>query len=122
MGGLFMYVYFIQCCTADGYIKIGKSLNPSERLAGLATSNPYGLKILCSISFATDEGASIAERKLHKIFSDQCIRGEWFSREIYDQAIVECGKLQLEDMQINSEHKFPCSVDNMEIPSFIKQH
>lgn len=115
-----MYVYFIKCCNKDGYIKIGVSINPEERLSGLSTASPYELKILCTIDFYTSEAAYIAERKLHKMFRSSQIMCEWFSPEIYDQAIYKCGELLLDAKQFNSEHKRDTYFDSKEIPVFIK--
>lgn len=114
-----MYVYFIKCCNEDGYIKIGVSIDPKERMSALSTASPYELKILCTIDLCTPEAAYIAERKLHKMFKSNQIKYEWFSPEIYDQATYECEKLLLESQQFNSEHKWNASFDSKDIPVFI---
>ena len=67
-----MYLYFIKCET--GPIKIGKSKAPKKRLAALQHANPFKLELLLKIR----ETAVLNEESLHRIFSNQRIRGEWF--------------------------------------------
>lgn len=65
-------IYFIQNKITNN-IKIGKSNNPLKRLNSLRTACTEELVILKVI-----EGGIEEEKKLHKMFSDYRIRGEWF--------------------------------------------
>lgn len=67
--------------TERKYCKIGKSINPKERLGGIQTSSPLDLEIIC-----TKEGSTNEEGYLHKKFQKYHIRGEWFQ---YNEEIVE---------------------------------
>ena len=64
-------IYFIQADNGD--IKIGITLNPKNRLRALQTHCPLKLKTLKLI-----DGDYILEKKIHKLFKDFRIRGEWF--------------------------------------------
>lgn len=68
-----MDIYFIQAGRA-GPIKIGKSANPLGRMSDLQTSNPNKLMLLASYK----EFSGFSESKLHQVFAENRIRGEWF--------------------------------------------
>lgn len=57
----------------DGLFKIGRSLNPEYRERTLQSQMPSIIKIF--ISPLTFQGN---ENKLHRIFSEKRVRGEWF--------------------------------------------
>ena|SRR2546425_11871577 len=60
-----------------GWYKIGRSNNPKMRLNTLQTACPFALEL---IRFAVPNcGAKQVESRLHHLFSDNRIRGEWFS-------------------------------------------
>lgn len=67
-------VYFIQAGTG-GPVKIGRSMNPTERLPTLQTGNPSVLRIL-----ATMPGGPVVETSMHALFAKERVRpnGEWF--------------------------------------------
>lgn len=65
------YVYFID--SADGFVKIGVSGAPSQRLVGLQISTPH----VCTIR-GCFEGSFELEHKLHKHLRGVHVRGEWF--------------------------------------------
>lgn len=67
------YVYFI-FNEASNAVKIGYSARPTERLAGLQTSNPQPLKLV-----ATVVGDTTDERKYHERFAPYRLKGEWFT-------------------------------------------
>lgn len=75
------YVYFIHNGEA---IKIGKSINPSKRMAGLQTSYHKPLTLL-----ATMEGGTIEEAGLHMRFNHLRLSGEWFSDDPQLREFIE---------------------------------
>lgn len=68
------FVYFI--ASASGPIKIGKAINPMQRMKELQTSSPERLNLL-GVLF----GDIILEQKLHLEFKELRLTGEWFRRE-----------------------------------------
>lgn len=66
-------IYFIQE-SGNGFIKIGFSQNPLQRLRQLSKNQPYEYSLLGVLP-----GHFEQERALHKRFSDFSIKGEWFS-------------------------------------------
>ena len=66
------YLYFIEAVNT-GYIKIGRSANPDQRLAQLSTGSPNQLVILGKIS-----GGAALEAELHRRFESLREKGEWF--------------------------------------------
>ena len=66
------FLYFIEAKNT-GYIKIGRSVNPQQRLAQLSTGSPVELIILGTIS-----GGSNLEAELHRRFETLREKGEWF--------------------------------------------
>lgn len=71
------YVYFIQG-QCGGAIKIGYSMNPTERLKELQTGYPDTLKILLIIP-----GDLNTEKALHRKFEGSRLKGEWFRPDDY---------------------------------------
>lgn len=66
-------VYFIRG-DITGHIKIGFSkYSGEERIKSLKTGASEPIKVLCSIP-----GGKWLEKKLHKIYSDFLVKGEWF--------------------------------------------
>ena len=68
------YIYVIHAVNTDRY-KIGKSINPNNRLVSLSKQAPYKLKLL--FSFAVQD-MSRAEKQLHQHFVDKQVNSEWF--------------------------------------------
>lgn len=69
------FVYFI----ADGrFVKIGKATDVLKRLSALQTSNSSELSLACKIPCKNTENATEAESRLHIIYRDYRVRGEWF--------------------------------------------
>lgn len=66
-------LYFIQA-GLDGPIKIGRAVDPRQRLAQLQTASPYELRLLAS--WDIEDG--ISELAVHARFEDAHLRGEWF--------------------------------------------
>ena len=69
------WVYFVQAETG-GPVKIGRSANPSARLASLQTAHPHLLRIVAKMA-----GGAEVERAMHRLFAASRIRpeGEWFN-------------------------------------------
>jgi len=65
-------VYLIE--HEHGYIKIGRSENPKQRLASLRTATPYDLHILGFIK--TDDPPKL-EARLHEKYDTYQKSGEW---------------------------------------------
>jgi hypothetical protein len=63
-------VYFAK---AGDRIKIGWSRNVGARIAQLQTGNPAPVQLLAAIP-----GARARERKLHTLFAEHRVSGEWF--------------------------------------------
>ncbi len=69
-----MSIYFIQeQNNSEGLIKIGLSGKPQRRLKSMQTNSPVLLEI-----FVTLPGNEQLEEKLHEMFAENRIRGEWF--------------------------------------------
>lgn len=66
-----------------GYVKIGVSNNPAERMAALETACPYELTLLGEIQ--TDSPFEV-ETRLHDKFEHQHKRGEWYALDTRDRA------------------------------------
>lgn len=66
------FVYYIQA--DSGPIKIGHAADPTLRIGDLQVGSWDALTLLA----AHQEGEPMTERELHKKFSDDWIRGEWF--------------------------------------------
>jgi len=75
-----VYVYFIQ--SGGKAIKIGSAKNVDRRLKMLQTGNQFELKIVAKIGFEFEAEARAYEKKLHRFFQSQHIRGEWFHESI----------------------------------------
>lgn len=67
------YLYFIQQGDSTGPIKIGISKNPKKRLHTLQIGNAVPLTLL-----AIHKGTFADEQKIHQIFKEHHIQGEWF--------------------------------------------
>jgi Meiotically up-regulated gene 113 len=66
------FVYFIQS-GQGGPIKIGKAVNPTQRIGNIQVGNPHEVKLLHCLP---DTGAT--EGRIHGIFEESHLRGEWF--------------------------------------------
>ena len=75
---------------STGYIKIGRSINPKNRIDALMNSNPS------IVLLATAEGD--VEKELHIKYAHKNVRGEWFdlSNKDIDNIIFEhCFMIEL---------------------------
>ena len=77
------FVYFIRCGRKNGSpIKIGVANNIDKRMADLQIANPYELSLVLSFEFDSRKHAEMVEKKIHRFFKSQHIRGEWFTGNI----------------------------------------
>lgn len=67
------FVYFMQMLSPDLPIKIGWTCRPETRKQTLLTASPYEIELLHVMP-----GDIALERRLHKRFRKDRIRGEWF--------------------------------------------
>ena len=88
-----MSVYFIR---HNGYIKIGKSVDPWKRLASLQTAHHEPLEML-----AIMPGSEDLEHGLHRAFGQFMERGEWFQENAQLLAFIEIVKATFPDAQRN---------------------
>jgi hypothetical protein len=59
-----------------GYVKIGKSNDPFDRIKRLQTGSPYNIRLYTTIT-VEGEWAPV-EHALHDAYADDRLRGEWF--------------------------------------------
>ena len=71
------YVYVIQA--KSGPVKIGVTIDTTQRLAAHQTSNHELLVLLCSFEYPSIEQAVQVEQALKKRYASQNIRGEWYA-------------------------------------------
>jgi len=84
-------VYFI----SDGdYIKIGMSNSPFNRLNALNTASPHHLELINVF-----DGDSKLEFRLHRLFKEYRVNGEWFDlpKKYYNITISEINKIDSEN-------------------------
>lgn len=67
------YIYVLRA--DNGLYKIGRSVNIDGRIKRLETVLPYELELVCAVK-AKDYITT--EAKLHQVFADKCVKGEWF--------------------------------------------
>ena len=72
------YVYFIQAGGCRGPVKIGFSINPEERLETLQAGNPLALALEAVVP-----GSARDEKRLHAVFADGRMTGEWFRGDTF---------------------------------------
>ena len=69
---------FVYAVTDGEYIKIGKTLNPNDRLSSLQTGNARTLRLLYLIPVKDESVALAVERRMHTMYRDYRLEGEWF--------------------------------------------
>lgn len=74
------FVYLIQ--ESDEAVKIGLSQTPVKRLAALQAANYRSLFIKYLIPCKNTKTSYELEKKLHNMFSDHRITGEWFKTDV----------------------------------------
>lgn len=84
-------VYFIRC-NSGGLIKIGYSTDLPARLASLGHANAGGVSLLASAP-----GGNVAESRIHAMFREDRVRGEWFRPSAnlleFVAKVRDCGSL-----------------------------
>lgn len=83
-----MYIYFVEEVGRQA-IKIGRSEDPFRRLGGLGTANPRPLRLLFLIQCLSTAHAVSLEQKLHKVYAEYKIHGEWFKRSQELQVFID---------------------------------
>lgn len=68
------YVYLIQ--STSGAYKIGRTVNPDNRLATFSVKLPFEVEYVCVIQC---DDMYYLERQLHAHFADKRVNGEWFN-------------------------------------------
>jgi len=72
---------------AAGHYKIGYTRGPvGKRLRALQTGNPVKLRIEMTLT-----GTEREEQRLHALFSDKRVVGEWFLLSAIDIAVLRAG-------------------------------
>lgn len=78
------YLYIISeeidsyCNSYSGFIKIGITANPRERIKALQCSNPRGLKFQAVYGFNYKFQAVVFEAGLHSLLRHHAAKNEWF--------------------------------------------
>lgn len=72
-------VYFISASAVTPMTKVGISLDPAKRLAGLKVASPYPLSLVASVAFGHRTQAEWAERVMHLALANYRMAGEWFA-------------------------------------------
>jgi hypothetical protein len=90
-------VYFVEA-VGGGVVKIGTSMNVSQRLAQLQSGFPFELKLLRVLPGYLEE-----EKFFHDLFAEYRVRAEWFEGQVVKDWIasdlllpqlrVQCGSL-----------------------------
>lgn len=80
------YVYLMKDLT-NGYYKIGISNNPQYREHTLQSEKPT-IEMIGNKKFPSRKIAEAFEKALHQAYSNQHIRGEWFSLSGFDVATI----------------------------------
>jgi hypothetical protein len=87
-----MYLYAI-LDEQTGYVKLGYSVNPDQRLRELQTANSGALRVIHRARIREDR-ARLVEQRLHHDLNHHRVRGEWFdlteskARGMIDYAII----------------------------------
>lgn len=78
-----MRVYFVQAGDERGPIKIGVSSDVDARVSSIQTGNHLPCRVLASFEHSN---AVLVEKRLHRIFEDLRLEGEWFK---FDATIMD---------------------------------
>lgn len=85
------HIYFIYC---DGYVKVGRSDNPSKRFADLCrdtdtTIRPKGVDMSGAKMLGTIFGSRHIEGQLHGLLYSKHVAGEWFHYDTEVAMLIE---------------------------------
>lgn len=87
-----------------GFVKIGRSKNPQQRLSNHQTSCPYNLWLLASLPVSDSRAV---ETDLHEMLDEKQVRGEWFELEYDDyDDIVDMMKMAASSTEFESVEGF----------------
>ena len=70
-------IYFIGI-QGTSYVKVGKAVSPTKRLATLSTAHPVDLSLLRVIKTYGPTEDSILERRIHSYLEEFRVKREWF--------------------------------------------
>lgn len=70
------YIYVITNAAWEGYVKVGRAVDPFDRLRSLQTSDPYRQFVLEDFVYVADRKAS--EAIVHNKLAQWRVAGEWF--------------------------------------------
>ena len=92
-------VYFI---TEDktGFTKIGYTNNLRKRIESFQIGNPRDLFVSATIDGLTLKSARAVEKHLHNRMEKYRVRGEWFTRDVFDRDWFGTRFLVPKDMSI----------------------
>jgi len=97
-------IYFIQA-GEDGPVKIGRAVNPVERLSVLQTGNWSDFRLRAALTVDDD---TEVETSLHKMLSRYRIRGEWFRFNV----VVNIALAQAQAGFLPTPHKLDQRLDD----------
>lgn len=69
------YVYLLESPSTPGLYKIGRTVDPKDRIKTFAVKLPFEVQYVCVIK--TDDMYSL-EKLLHRMFDNNRVNGEWF--------------------------------------------
>jgi hypothetical protein len=72
-----MYLYAIKD-SSSGYVKLGYSADPAQRLRELQTGNSGALQLIYTARIREDRARPV-EQQLHRELKHLQVRGEWFN-------------------------------------------
>lgn len=78
------FVYLIQSPT--GYYKIGRTINPDNRLKTFTVKLPFEVEYVCVIK---TENMFDLEKELHGYFQHKRVNGEWFDLKPHDIEFIK---------------------------------
>lgn len=79
------WLYFLRAEGPQGPIKIGVTLNPTQRLRYHQIHSPVRLRFAALVRL---DGAAKTERELHRRFSAQRLHGDWFAPSLELEAVI----------------------------------
>jgi hypothetical protein len=85
------YIYMVKSAST-GLVKIGRSINPTQRIAAIRTQSGQDLTVVC-----VEESAPDLEQVLHRKFTKHRVCGEWFdlTADQIDEALSVVSQFQL---------------------------
>lgn len=87
------FVYLIQSPT--GYYKIGKTVNPNNRMKTFSVKLPFEVEYVCLFEV---EDMSAMERFFHDMFSSRHVNGEWYALSTDDVEQMKTWSQQLKGL------------------------